>query len=98
VIQIVLKFDPGQGAMIELALELRDVLKDLKCAAAAIYAEHTHVADGSVVDIMTGLNDGLVPVFVIPGSSHYPQIDSPFAFVTAIKAVALTWMANARVR
>jgi hypothetical protein len=75
---------------------LRDTLKDLKCAAAAIYAEHTHLADGSAVDIMTGLNEGRVPVFVIQGSSHYPQIDRPFSFVTAVKAVALTWMASAR--
>jgi pimeloyl-ACP methyl ester carboxylesterase len=90
------KFDPAQGATIGLALELRDKLKDLKCAAAAIYAEHTHLADGSVADIMSELNDGLVTVFVIPGSSHYPQIDSPFSFVTAIKSVALTWIANAR--
>jgi pimeloyl-ACP methyl ester carboxylesterase len=88
------KFDPAQAATIGLALELRDTLKDLKCAAAVIYAERTHLADESAADIMTELNDGRVPVFVIPGSSHYPQIDSPFSFVTAIKAVALTWMAN----
>jgi pimeloyl-ACP methyl ester carboxylesterase len=90
------KFDPAHAATISLSIELRDVLKDLKCAAAAIYAEHTHLADESVADIMTELNDGLVTVFVIPGSSHYPQIDSPFSFVTAVKAVALTWKANAR--
>jgi pimeloyl-ACP methyl ester carboxylesterase len=90
------KFDPAHGATIGLALELRGVLKDLKCAAAAIYAEHTHLADGSVADVMTALNEGRVPVFVIPGSHHYPQIDSPFAFVTALKAVALTWMASSR--
>jgi pimeloyl-ACP methyl ester carboxylesterase len=92
------KFDPAQGQTVGLALELRDKLKDLKCAAAAIYAEHTHLADGSVADRMTELNDGLVTVFVIPGSNHYPQIDSPFSFVTAIKSVALTWIVNARVR
>ena len=91
----VAKFDPAQAATIGLALELRDTLKDLKCAAAAIYAEHTHLADGSAADAMTELNEGRVPVFVIPGSSHYPQIDSPFAFVAAIKGVVLTWMASA---
>ena len=88
------KFDPAQATTIGLALELRDTLKDLKCAAAAIYAERTHLADGSVADIMTELNNGRVPVFVIPGSSHYPQVDSPFSFVTAIKAVALTWISR----
>jgi len=92
------KFDPAHAATVSLALELRDMLKDLKCAAAAIYAEHTHLADGSVADIMTRLNDGRVTVFVIPGSNHYPQIDSPFSFVTAIKSVALTWVVNARVK
>jgi pimeloyl-ACP methyl ester carboxylesterase len=90
------KHDPAQGCIIELALELRDVLKDLKCPAAAIYAEHTHLADETVADKMTALNDGVVPVFVIPGTSHYPHIDSPFAFVAAIKAIVLTWISTGR--
>ena len=86
----------AQGASIGLAFELRDVLKDLKCHAAAIYAEHTHLADETVADRMTELNNGEVPVFVIPGTSHFPAIDSPFAFVAAIKGVVLTWIAADR--
>jgi pimeloyl-ACP methyl ester carboxylesterase len=89
------KYDMAQGASITLAFELKDVLKDLKCRAAAIYAEHTHLADETVADRMTALNNGRVPVFIIPGTSHYPAIDSPFAFVAAIKGVALTWIAAA---
>lgn len=92
------KFDPAQGATIGLALELRDKLKELKCSSAAIYAEHTHLADVSAADTMTELNDGLATVFVIPGSNHFPQIDSPFSFVTAIKSIALTWIVSARGR
>jgi pimeloyl-ACP methyl ester carboxylesterase len=92
------KFDPAQAATIGLALELKDKLKQLKCSAAAIYAEHTHLADAAVADTMTELNDGLATVFVIPGSNHFPQIDSPFSFVTAIKSIALTWIVGARVR
>ena len=90
------KYDMAQGASITLAFELKDVLKDLKCHAAVIYAEHTHLADETAADRMTELNDGQVPVFIIPGTSHYPAIDSPFAFVTAIKAVVLTWITAAR--
>ena len=90
------KYDMAQGASIGLAFELRDVLKDLKCHAAAIYAEHTHLADETVADRMTELNNGEVPVFVIPGTSHFPAIDSPFAFVAAIKGVVLTWIAADR--
>lgn len=90
------KYDMAQGASITLAFELKDVLKDLKCRAAAIYAEHTHLADETAADRMTALNNGQVPVFVIPGTSHYPAIDSPFAFVAAIKGVVLTWIAAAR--
>ena len=86
------KYDATQGCTISLALELKDVLKDLKCRAAAIYAEHTHLADETVADRMTALNDGTVPVFIMPGTSHYPHIDSPFAFVVAIKAIVLTWI------
>ena len=87
------KHDAAQGSIIGLGLELKGVLKDLKCRAAAIYAEHSHLADETVTERMTALNDGVVPVFVMPGTGHYPHIDSPFAFVTAIKAIALTWIA-----
>jgi pimeloyl-ACP methyl ester carboxylesterase len=90
------KYDMAQGASITLAFELKDVLKDLKCRAAALYAENTHLADATVADKMTDLNNGEVTVFVIPGTSHYPAIDSPFAFVAAIKGIALTWIAVAR--
>jgi pimeloyl-ACP methyl ester carboxylesterase len=90
------KYDMAQGASITLAFELKDVLKDLRCRAAALYAEHTHLADETVADKMTALNNGEVPVFVIPGTSHYPAIDSPFAFVAAIKGVVLTWIADDR--
>jgi hypothetical protein len=38
--------------------ELYIGLEDLKCAAAAICAEHIHLADGSVAEIMTELNKG----------------------------------------
>lgn len=86
------KYDPTQGSTITLALELKDVLKDLKCHGAAIYAEHTHLAEADVAERMSKLNDGKVPVFIIPGTSHYPQIDQPFAFVAAIKGIVLTWL------
>ncbi len=88
------KYDMVQASSITLGFELKDVLKDLKCRAAAIYAEHTHLADETVADSMTALNHGRVPVFVIPGTSHYPAIDSPFAYVAAIKGVTLTWVAS----
>lgn len=89
------KYDPAHGSTISLAFELKDALKDLKCHAAAIYAEHTHLADETVVEAMSALNDHKVPVFIIPGTSHFPQIDQPFAFVAAIKGIVLTWMATA---
>jgi hypothetical protein len=45
---------------------------------------------------MMTVTNGEVPVFTIPGSSHYPMIDSPLAFVSAIKGIALAWIAAAR--
>jgi len=89
------KFDHAQIATVTLAFELSGRLKDLPCRAAAIYAEHSHLADETVADRMGELNDHKVPVFVIPGTNHYPQIDQPFAFAAAIKAVVLTWIATA---
>lgn len=86
------KYDPAQVRIVDLALELKDVLKDLDCHAAALYAEHTHLAEADVADRMSELNAHRVPVFVIPGTNHYPQIDHPEAFVAAIKGIVLTWI------
>ncbi len=87
------KYDPAQVATIDLALELRDALKDLPCRGASLYAEHTHLAEADVAERMGALNGPTVPVFIIPGTSHYPQIDQPFAFVAAIKGVVTGWIA-----
>jgi pimeloyl-ACP methyl ester carboxylesterase len=89
------KYDTAQGAVITLAFELVGALKDLRCHAAAIYAEHTHLADETAPDAIAAATDGKVVSFRIPGTSHYPMIDSPFAFVAAVKGVALTWVAQA---
>lgn len=87
------KFDPAQGATITLAFELRDALKDLPCHAAALYAEHTHVADETAGAAMTALNDGRITAFTIPGATHYPMLDNPFAFIAAVQGVVLSWVA-----
>ncbi|MFV8817166.1 alpha/beta fold hydrolase [Haliea sp. E17] len=88
------KYDPAQGATIDLALELKDALGKLACHGAALYSEFTHLAEADVADRMGELNGPAVPVFIIPGTSHYPQIDQPFAFVAALKGVVLTWIAS----
>jgi hypothetical protein len=85
-----------QGTITSLGLELKDALKDLPCHAAAVYGENTHLADDTLLSSMAGITNGEVPVFTVPGSSHYPMIDSPLALVSAIKGVGLTWVAIAR--
>jgi pimeloyl-ACP methyl ester carboxylesterase len=91
------KFDPALASIASLGLELKDVLNDLPCRAAAVYGEHTHLADQSLLSSMTAVTKGEVPVFTIPGTTHYPMIDSPLAFVSAIKGIAVTWAAAARI-
>lgn len=88
------KFDPAQAATITLALELTGSLKDLSCRSAAIYSEHTHLADDTAADAITAASHGRTVVFRIPGTTHYPMIDSPTAFVAAIKGVVLAWIAE----
>lgn len=88
------KFDAAQSGPITLAFELKDALKDLPCRAASLYSEHTHVADEHAGAAMTALNDGRITSFTIPGATHYPQIDNPFAFVAALKGIVLTWVAE----
>lgn len=91
------KFDPGQThQVIDLAFELTPALKDLPCRAAAIYGERSHLTDPSAGPTVTAMNEGKVTAFTIPGTSHFPMIDSPFAFVAAIEGVALTWLAEWR--
>jgi pimeloyl-ACP methyl ester carboxylesterase len=88
------KYDTAQGAPITLAFELLDALKDLRCRAASLYAEHTHLADETAPAAVASATDGKVVSFRMLGTSHYPMIDSPFAFVAAIKGVALVWVAE----
>lgn len=90
------KFDPAQASTITLALELTDALKDLRCRSAAIVSEFTHLADETAIAAITAASASRTAVFTIPGTTHYPLIDSPFAFVAAIKGVALSWVQNVR--
>ena len=90
------KFDSALAAMSSLGLELKDVLRHMPCYSAAIYGERTHLTDDSLLSTMMTVTNGEVPVFTIPGSSHYPMIDNPLAFVCGIKGIALAWIAAAR--
>ena len=88
------KFDAAQTATISLALELKDALKDLGCRSAAIYGELTHLADETAPAAIAAASHGRTTAFILPGTAHYPLIDSPLAFVAAVKAVALSWIAE----
>jgi pimeloyl-ACP methyl ester carboxylesterase len=90
------KHDSALASIVTLGIELKDCLTSLHCNAAAVYGEHTHLADETLLEIMEAITQGEVPVFRIPGASHYPMIDSPIAFVAAIKGVALAWVAVER--
>jgi hypothetical protein len=90
------KFDSALASVSTLGLELKDVLRQLPCYSAAVYGERTHLADHTLLSTMMTVTNGEVPIFTIPGSSHYPMIDSPLAFVCAIKGIALAWLAAAR--
>jgi pimeloyl-ACP methyl ester carboxylesterase len=92
------KYDTAQGGLITLAFELLGELAALPCRAASLYAEHTHVADETAPAAVAAATGGKVAVFRIPGATHYPMIDNPFAFVAAINGVALSWIAEARAR
>jgi pimeloyl-ACP methyl ester carboxylesterase len=91
-----LKYDPAQMATLTLSLDIKDRLAGLRCRAAAIYAEHTHIADETVHDMLDAATGGTVPVFVMPGTSHYPPIDSPLAFVATVRAIMSVWIAEIR--
>lgn len=92
------KYDSAQGATIGLALELVGALKHLRCRSAAVFSEHTHLADETAAEVIGAASGGRTVVFTIPGTTHYPMIDSPFAFVAAVKGVVLSWIAEYRTR
>jgi pimeloyl-ACP methyl ester carboxylesterase len=92
------KFDTRLAAILSAGLDLKDRLSELTCHFAAIYGEHTHLADDTVLAAMGAITQGQAPVFIIPGSGHYPMLDSPLAFVTAVKGVVTSWVAAARVK
>ena len=90
------KFDTAQTQVIDLAFELTGALKNLECRAASLYGQFSHLTDETAGPVVTEMNDGKITSFTIPGTSHFPQIDSPFAFVAAVKGIALTWLAEVR--
>lgn len=90
------KYDPVQGSQTTLGFELADALQHLACQAAVLYGEHSHIAEEDAADVVSTLNGGKVTVFTIPGTTHFLPIDSPFAFVAAIKGIVLTWIAARR--
>jgi pimeloyl-ACP methyl ester carboxylesterase len=90
------KYDTAFGGVSTLGLELKDALKGLACRSAAVYGENTHIVGETLLSDMAAATGGEVPVFIIPGSCHYPMIDSPLAFVSAVKGVVLTWLAEVK--
>lgn len=89
------KFDPAQAATITLAFDMTEALVSLQCRSASLYCDYTHLADETAADAITAISGGRTVVFTIPGTTHYPMIDSPFAFVAAIEGVVLSWIAEA---
>jgi pimeloyl-ACP methyl ester carboxylesterase len=90
------KFDTKLAAVGGAGLGLLNMTKNLPCQVAAIYGEHTHLADDTMYKNVTEATAGKIAVFTLPGSSHYPMIDQPLEFVAAIKGVASAWGAAAR--
>jgi pimeloyl-ACP methyl ester carboxylesterase len=89
------KHDRSQSHMWIVDLDLKNKIAALPCRVAAIYGETSHLVGESLIADLTEATGGTVP-FVIPGTSHFPMIDSPLAFVAAVKGVALSWVAEWR--
>ncbi len=91
------KFDAaGLSSILSAGFDLKDRLGDLTCHLAAIYGEHTHLTDETVLEQMAALTRGKAPVFIIPGAGHYPMLDSPLACVAALQGVLTSWVAAER--
>ncbi len=90
------KYDANFRTVGGLGLELKNALKSLPCRAAVIFGEDSHIVDEQTLARMDEATGGHVPSFIIPGTTHYPMIDSPFAFVAAMRGVLSVWVADAR--
>jgi pimeloyl-ACP methyl ester carboxylesterase len=85
------KFDTAATGAITLGLELKDRLKDVACRVAVLYGDNTHLADETAEAEISKASGGRAVVFTLPGTTHFPMIDSPLQFVAAIKGISLSW-------
>lgn len=90
------KMDPNFVGVGGLGLDLKDELTGLACKAAVVFGEFSHIVDENTIARMDEATGGTIPSFIIPGTTHYPMIDSPLAFISAIRAILSLWVAEAR--
>ncbi len=90
------KFDPGMFDHLEMGSEQSDKFISLTCRSALVLGEHS-TDDGALsAPYMAEITNGILPIFIIPGTYHHFMFDEPMATVTAIKGILLSWIQEDR--
>jgi len=85
------KADPNLVLTSGHGLHLKDRLRELACRSAAVYGEHSFMVSDNTLSLLRESSDGRTSGVIIPGSTHYPMLDNPVAFLTAVRAIIAGW-------
>ena len=58
---------------------------------AMIYGEESAIFGPDVVEYMSGIFDPTNPMISIPDAQHHLMMDQPLAFITALRAIFVSW-------
>ncbi|MBT6428503.1 MAG: alpha/beta hydrolase, partial [Rhodospirillaceae bacterium] len=68
-----------------------DYLRGMSCRKAMIYGSESAIFGPDVVDYMSSIFDAGNPMICVPDAQHHIAMDQPLAFVTALRAIFVSW-------
>jgi pimeloyl-ACP methyl ester carboxylesterase len=90
------KFDPALFDHLEMGVDQRDKYVDMACRSAVILGEHSTDEGAFGAPYMSEITNGILPVFMLPGTFHHFMFEEPIATVAAIKGILLSWIREDR--
>ena len=85
------KFDPSARVAGLHDEPLEDYLRGMSCRKAMIYGSESAIFGPDVVDYMSSIFDAGNPMICVPDAQHHIAMDQPLAFVTALRAIFVSW-------
>lgn len=73
-----------------------EILLGLKCRAAAIIAEYSHLLDEGTIPWLKREAGGRIAHLIVPDAHHHLMLDQPLAFITALQGILSVWLTKLR--